>query len=33
MLAEKTLNILEENNITVYNRTEQDGEFCCDIEF
>lgn len=33
MLAEKTLNILEENNITVYNRTEQDGEFCRDIEF
>lgn len=33
MLAEKTLNILEENNITVYNRTEQDGKFYRDIEF
>lgn len=33
MLSEKTFNVLEENDITVYNRTEQDGEFCRKIEF
>ena len=33
MLSEKTFNVLEENDITVYNRTEQDGKFSRKIEF
>ena len=33
MLNEKTLNILEENDITVYDRIEQGNEFCREVEF
>lgn len=33
MLTEKTLNILERNDIKIYNRTLQNGEFIRDIEF
>lgn len=33
MLSEKTIEILENNDMRVYDRTEQDGSFLRDVEF
>lgn len=33
MLSEKTISILEENDISIYDRGEQDGEYYREIEF
>lgn len=33
MLSNKVIDLLEDNNIRIYNRAEQDGEYYREIEF
>lgn len=33
MLSERTVKILESHNMKLYDRNEQDGEFCREVEF